>query len=147
MKRFGSTLLVCIVFSFVLEAQPGRVPTVRTGVPLDSIVLSDPFILADKKTNLYYMTGTGGMLWKSPDLKLWQGPYPVTQTDPNSWMGPKPMVWAAEIHPYRGKYYYFATFTNRKVKIDTVQGHVIERRLFEVDVSGDRLVVGKRYVP
>lgn len=102
---------------------------------MDSIVLSDPFILADKKTNLYYMTGTGGMLWKSPDLKLWEGPYSVTQTDPNSWMGPKPMIWAAEIHPYRGKYYYFATFTNRDVKIDSVQGHVIERRACHVLVS------------
>lgn len=135
MKRFGFTLLFFLVFSFVLKAQPGRVPTVRTGVPLDSIVLSDPFILADKKTNLYYMTGTGGMLWKSPDLKLWEGPYSVTQTDPNSWMGPKPMIWAAEIHPYRGKYYYFATFTNRDVKIDSVQGHVIERRACHVLVS------------
>ena len=135
MKCFGFTLLLCFVFSFVLKAQPGRVPAVRTGVPLDSIVLSDPFILADKKTNLYYMTGTGGMLWKSPDLKLWEGPYPVTQTDPNSWMGPKPMIWAAEIHPYQGKYYYFATFTNRDVKIDTVQGNVIERRACHVLVS------------
>ena len=135
MKRIGFTLLLCFVFSFVLKAQPGRVPTARTGVPLDSIVLSDPFILADKKTSLYYMTGTGGLLWKSKDLKLWEGPYPVAQTDPDSWMGPKPMIWAAEIHPYRGRYYYFATFTNRDVKIDTVQGHVIERRACHVLVS------------
>ncbi|GAB3166714.1 glycoside hydrolase family 43 protein [Telluribacter humicola] len=135
MKRFGWALLACLFFSGVLKAQEGRVPAFRKGVPLDSIVLSDPFILADKKTSLYYMTGTGGMLWKSKDMKAWDGPYSITQTDPNSWMGPKPMIWAAEIHPYKGKYYYFATFTNRDVKIDTVQGQVIERRACHVLVS------------
>ena len=42
------------------------------------------------------------------------------------------MVWAAEIHPYKGKYYYFATFTNRDIKIDTVQGNALERRASHV---------------
>ena len=37
--------------------------------PLDSIILSDPCILADSATKIYYMTGTGGMLWKSKDLE------------------------------------------------------------------------------
>jgi len=81
------------------------------------------------------MTGTGGFLWKSKDLKYWDGLYQVTQTDPKSWMGPKPMIWAAEIHPFKGKYYYFATFTNREVKIDTVKGNVIERRASHILVS------------
>ncbi len=112
-----------------------RTPEVRTNVPLDSIRLSDPFIFADKKTNTYYMTGTGGMLWKSPDLRLWTGPYRVVQHDPNSWMGPNPMIWAAEIHEYKGKYYFFGTFTNREVKIDTVRGNVIERRACHILVS------------
>jgi len=31
-------------------------------VPLDSIRLSDPYILADESSKMYYMTGTGGML-------------------------------------------------------------------------------------
>jgi hypothetical protein len=104
-------------------------------VPLDSIVLSDPFILADQKTRLYHMTGTGGLLWKSKDLKFWDGPFPITKTDPQSWMGPRPMIWAAEIHPYKNKYYYFATFTNRAVNIDTVNGRAIERRASHVLVS------------
>ena len=107
----------------------------RQDLPLDSIRLSDPFILADKKTATYYMTGTGGMLWKSNNLKTWTGPFSVTQTDPKSWMGNKPMIWAAELHPYKDKYYYFATFTNRQVKIDTVGQNVIERRACHVLVS------------
>lgn len=118
-----------------LNAQPIGGGQIRKNVPLDSIRLSDPFILADKKTNSYFMTGTGGMLWKSADLNLWEGPYPVAQTDPNSWMGPKPMIWAAELHSFKNKYYYFATFTNRAVKIDTVGKNIIERRASHVLVS------------
>ncbi|GAB3943062.1 glycoside hydrolase family 43 protein [Spirosoma harenae] len=135
MKLVWVPLVGCLLFSLALRAQPGEVREIRKNVPLDSIVLSDPFILADKKTNLYYMTGTGGMLWKSKDLKLWEGPHKVTNTDPNSWMGPKPMIWAAEIQPFKNKYYYFATFTNRAVKIDTVKGTAIERRASHVLVS------------
>lgn len=108
---------------------------VRYGVPMDSIRLSDPFILADKKTGTYYMTGTGGLLWKSNDLKLWDGPYRIAQTDPDSWMGPNPMIWAAEIHEYRNRYYYFATFTNRSVIIDSVNGNKIPRRACHILVS------------
>jgi len=107
----------------------------KENMPLDSIRLSDPCILADKNTSTYYMTGTGGLLWKSKDLRKWTGPYSVTKTDPNSWMGPNPMIWAAELHYYKGQYYYFATFTNRSVKIDTVKANVIERRASHVLVS------------
>jgi len=110
-------------------------PDFKENIPLDSIRLSDPCILADEKTSTYYMTGTGGLLWKSKDLRKWTGPYIVTKTDPNSWMGPYPMIWAAELHYYKGKYYYFATFTNRSVNIDTVKGNIIERRASHVLVS------------
>ncbi len=103
--------------------------------PLDSIVLSDPCILADSASQMYYMTGTGGMLWKSKDLKMWEGPFKVAETDSSSWMGPNPMIWAAELHQYKGKYYYFATFTNRNVIIDTVASNPIERRASHILVS------------
>ncbi|MBN2001288.1 family 43 glycosylhydrolase [candidate division KSB1 bacterium] len=124
---------------FVLNISPVfsqfRNRELKEDVPLDSIRLSDPCILADKNTLTYYMTGTGGWLWKSKDLIKWTGPYMVTKTDPDSWMGPRPMIWAAELHYYKGKYYYFATFTNRSVKIDTVKGNVIDRRACHVLVS------------
>jgi len=112
---------------------------IRENVPLDSIRLSDPFVLADPKTKTYYMTGTGGLVWQSKDLKRWQGPYSVAQPDPNSWMGPKPMIWAAEIHFYQGKYFYFATFTNSALKIDTIQGKPLERRASHVLVGNQPL--------
>ena len=99
-----------------IQAQP-RSAEVRHDVPLDAIRLSDPAILADQKTKMYYMTGTGGLMWRSRDLNLWDGPYHVTQFEHDSWMGPRPMIWAAELHQTGdGKYYYFATFTNQAVK-------------------------------
>ncbi|WP_207421588.1 glycoside hydrolase family 43 protein [Desertivirga brevis] len=132
-KTWIALLLCTIAFSTQTAFAQGRI--VRKNIPLDSIRLSDPFILADAKTKMYYMTGTGGRLWKSSDLKLWEGPFQITRTDSNSWMGPKPEIWAAEIWQYKGKYYYFATFTNKKVFIDTVRGIPIERRASHVLVS------------
>jgi len=134
MKNKHYLLVACLLYASFVTAQR-RFNEPRQNVPLDSIILSDPFILADKKTSMYYMTGTGGMLWKSKDMKLWDGPFRVTQTDSTSWMGPGPQIWAAEIHAYKGKYYYFATFTNRAVKIDTVKGNAIERRASHVLIS------------
>ena len=110
-------------------------PRYREGVPLDSIVLSDPCILADAATQTYYMTGTGGLLWTSSDLQTWNGPRNVVEVDTASWMGPHPQIWAAELHHYRGKYYYFATFTNNAIIIDTVAGRSIPRRACHVLVS------------
>lgn len=135
MKKSVILLSALFIISATLYSQRRNRMEIRTDIPLDSIVLSDPAILPDAKTRTYYMTGTGGMLWKSKDLKLWTGPYSIVQTNPQSWMGPKPMIWAAELHAYNGKYYYFATFTNQAVKIDTVRNNVIERRASHILVS------------
>jgi len=133
MKTVLPILLIFLSFTSVLGQR--RILEVKENIPLDSIRLSDPCILADQPTQTYYMTGTGGLLWKSKDLKLWTGPFVVTETNPESWMGPRPMIWAAELHPYKGKYYYFATFTNRDVIIDNVKGNAINRRASHVLVS------------
>jgi beta-xylosidase len=132
--KITTAILCCFAMLTTAFAQE-REQGIRENIPLDSIRLSDPCILADKNTSMYYMTGTGGKLWKSKDLKFWSGPYTVAKTNPESWMGKNPMIWAAELHAYKGKYYYFATFTNRDVKIDTVKGNVIERRASHVLVS------------
>lgn len=133
MKRL-SMILLALLLTLTASAQRGM--RVRKNVPLDSIRLSDPAILADQKTKMYYMTGTGGMMWRSADLQLWEGPFRVTTFDEHSWMGPHPMIWAAELHQTGdGRYYYFATFTNRDVKIDSVRGNVIERRASQVLVA------------
>ena len=128
-------LMLTFVATFSLVAQRNSVLEVRVNIPLDSIRLSDPAILADTKTNMYYMTGSGGLMWKSKDLKLWDGPFQVVQHDKNSWMGERPAIWAAEFHEYKGKYYYFATFTNNAIKVDTVNDRALERRASHVLVS------------
>ncbi len=69
MKRL---LLIAMLLPLVAMAQRGM--RVRQNVPLDSIRLSDPAILADPVTKMYYMTGTGGMGCRSSDLQLWEGP-------------------------------------------------------------------------
>jgi hypothetical protein len=61
-KVFIVTALLLLIF---LEGFSQNRQTLRENIPLDSIRLSDPFIMADKASAMYYMTGTGGMLWKS----------------------------------------------------------------------------------
>ena len=127
MNRF----LLLLIFSSCLFSGLSQ----KTNTAIEDIRLSDPFILADEKTKTYYMTGTGGKLWKSKNLTDWDGPFDVVDHDSTSWMGKNPMIWAAELHKYQGNYYYFATFTNRNVIIDTVEGREIERRASHVLVS------------
>lgn len=133
MKRLGFIVTALLAMAVALPAAAQRKP--RTGVPRDSIILSDPCILADEASQMYYMTGTGGMLWKSRDLERWDGPYRVAQTDTASWMGKRPEIWAAELHKHNGKYYYFATFTNNDIIIDTYRGNKIPRRASHILVS------------
>lgn len=135
MKNLVFVLMLMLIIPNLASAQQKTPNFVKKNIPLDSIRLSDPFILADEKSKTYYMTGTSGKLWKSKDLKFWEGPFDIAKTDSTSWMGPKPMIWAAEIHLFKNKYYYFATFTNEAVKIDTVNNIPIERRASHVLVS------------
>ncbi len=129
-----------------------KTPAVRHDVPRDSIILSDPCVLADKATFTYFMTGTGGKLWKSKDLRLWDGPFDVAKPDPDSWTGATPAIWAAELHEYNGKYYYFATFTNNSTIILRNSNGDIPRRASHVLVAdspdGPYLPVGTEdYLP
>ena len=127
--------LALLLFGFDTISAQTKHQGFRESVPLDSIVLSDPAILADKASQTYYMTGTGGLLCKSKDLKSWSGPYDVVKHDTSSWMGKRPDIWAAELHQYKGKYYYFATFTNYAIRIDSVRGNIIPRRASHILVS------------
>ena len=105
-----------------------RMPEFGT-IPFDSLIMNDPYILADDATQMYYMVGSGGTLWKSPDLKMWTGPYLYIEVDTTSWTGPNPLMWAPELHKYKGKYYCFVTFTNTQMIVDTIPGRYnVQRR-------------------
>ena len=86
------------------------------------IGLSDPFIMADARSQQYYMTGTGGGLWRSGDLDTWTYLGFPLQFNEAAWMGASPQVWASEIHAIDGKYYNFSTLTNGNITIDS-DGH------------------------
>jgi hypothetical protein len=60
MNRILTTQLMALGFISIFAQ--GRVAEKKENIPLDSIRLSDPAILADKSTATYYLTGTGGLL-------------------------------------------------------------------------------------
>ena len=107
----------------------------REDIPTAEIWLSDPAVLADPATQMYYMTGSGGMQYRSKDLMTWSGPYNVIEPDTTSWMGPRPAVWAAEPYLIEGKYYYFGTFTNNRTIIAENEHGKIPRRSCHILVS------------
>jgi hypothetical protein len=86
---------------------------------IDELSMSDPFILADDVTKMYYLTSSGGAIYKSTDLKNWTGPYGAYDTR-GTWMEGINFVAAAEIHKVNGKYFYAATFGDRKELVDVI---------------------------
>ena len=92
-------------------------PQVRT-VSLKELSMSDPFIYPDPETKTYWLTGTGGSLYKSTDLEMWTGPYNVIDLS-GTWMQGN-FVAAAEIHKFGDKFYYAGTWNNHSVCIEQV---------------------------
>lgn len=104
-------------------------------VSIDSMDICNPFIYFDRPSMTYYMTGDGGYVWRSSDLRVWQGPYNVLQLDEELWMGGSPVITSPEIHKYRDRYYFLATFTRNDVVIETVDGVDIPRQSCQLLVS------------
>lgn len=134
-KALLSVAIVSLATLSVTASKPRYYAPPRHDVARDSIILSDPAVIADPATDTYYMTGTSGVLWKSKDLNKWDGPYIVAQPDTTSWMGSRPQIWAAEIHKYGDKYFYFATFTNDDIIIETNEEGQIPRRASHILVA------------
>lgn len=86
----------------------------------DSLNVTDPYIIADESTKMYYMTGTGGLLWKSHDLHTWKGPNSFIEIDTTCWMGSNPKIWAPQLHKYKNKYYCLVTFTNPSIIVESI---------------------------
>ena len=94
--------------SCIWEMQP--VFGVCDTVNIDTMNIKNPFIVYDRKADMYYMTGDEGLVWKSKELHLWIGPYNVLVHDTASWLGTSPVITSPEIHKFANKYYYMATF-------------------------------------
>ena len=123
MRKYFVLLTLFVFVSFNLFGQ-------NRSVVLDSIVIGDPFIMADEDTQTYYMVGStsGTVMWESKDLRNWSNPHSYIEWDKNSWKGNIPAIWAPEIHRYKGKYYCFATFTNNSMIHGEVDGRKLPRR-------------------
>ncbi len=88
--------------------------------------LRDPYILPDPPTQTYYLVTSSvrpvGLrantvsVLRSKDLRTWTGPYPIFEIGPDFWA--QGHIWAPEMHPYRGKYYLFATMNGSRRLID-----------------------------
>lgn len=84
--------------------------------------LSDPFVMADEASGSYYMIGTSGDMFKSPDMEIWERLPWALRTNGIPWVGanhtsPAPtLIWAPELYHINGKYYAVVTFTNPKEK-------------------------------
>ena len=86
----------------------------------DAIRVRDPFIFADASSKTYYLYAQAGNragsgyrgveVYTSKDLKTWQTPRPVLTLHEDSGVA---MVWAPEMHVYKGAYYLFVTLTFR----------------------------------
>ncbi len=90
---------------------------------LQDIQMRDPFILADERSNCYYIYGTtdkdpwktegvGFEAYRSTDLVHWDGPY-VIFTPPQDFWGTH-NFWAPEVHVYQQHYYLFASFKSEQ---------------------------------
>lgn len=95
---------------------------IASAIDISDINIRDPFILPVPDKGVYYMYCTstvndsngrerGGVaVYKSKDLKNWEGPVQVcTIPDNNLLTGP---IWAPEVHCIDGKYYLFATINS-----------------------------------
>ena len=90
--------------------------------------IRDPFVLAAPEERRYYLFGTtGGECWNGPasgfdvyagsDLEHWDGPHPAFRPAPGFWADRN--FWAPEVHPYRGRYFMFASFKSAEARRGT----------------------------
>lgn len=131
-------LAICVQGCKRSAANGGTMPHDATAieqVSVDTMNLANPFVMYDGNNDIYYMTGDGGKMWRSGDMRVWEGPFDVLRTSPASWVGADAVVSSPEIHQYKGRYYYMATFTRPDVVIDTVGGKPVYRTSCEILVS------------
>lgn len=107
-------------FTFLNGSAQAQQPV--STVDIKDLYVRDPYIVPDAATKTYFLykagqvanekgqTVNGVVAYKSKDLKKWEGPYTVFGMPDNNWI--TGVVWAPEVHKYRGKYYLFATLNS-----------------------------------
>ena len=101
-----------------MRARLAEMNRIRT-VSFDELSMSDPFIYPDPQTHTYYLTSSGGRMWKSKDLKTWTGPYNIIDIQ-GLWLEKAGFAAAAEIHKIGDWYYYAGTWSDHSDLIQQV---------------------------
>lgn len=95
-----------------------QIPEVRT-VHFNELIMSDPFIYPHPETQTYYLTSSGGWMYKSNDLKMWTGPYKIIDIT-GLWLEKAGFAAAAEIHRIGDSFYYAGTWSDHSDLIEQV---------------------------
>ncbi len=95
-----------------------QMPEPKT-VHFNDLVMSDPFIYPHEETQTYYLTCSGGWMYKSSDLEMWTGPYGIIDIK-GLWLEKAGFAAAAEIHKIGDKYYYAGTWSDHSDLIEQV---------------------------
>ena len=145
-----SITLSFILFPYLIFAQDIE----NKLLSIEEIRIRDPYIFADSETQKYYMyaqmdnrlggrgddKNTKGVeVYVSSDLKQWEKPRTVLLLPDNFWA--RNMVWAPELHAYKGKFYMFVTLTSS----DTLVGETIpkgEKNWPKFNKRGTQIFVG-----
>jgi hypothetical protein len=117
-NNFGGPITPAGSRSQQAAIRPPRPEPKLATVSLDEISMSDPFIYPDEQSRTYYLTGTGGRLYTSKDLKMWTGPYAIIDLK-GTWMDGH-FVAAAEIHHIGDKYYLAGTWNDHSHLIENI---------------------------
>jgi len=116
---------------------PARPAVADAPLLMPQMRLHDPWIVADKEGGTYYlftrndaaMSGDprlGIMAYTSRDLKHWTTPTLVFAWPKDAWANDG--AWAPEVHPWRGRWYLFATFHNEKLALPATGARPLHRR-------------------
>ncbi|AQQ08764.1 Beta-xylosidase [Sedimentisphaera cyanobacteriorum] len=106
------------LFCILLAASGLSADKQKEGLKLEDFHAHDPFVLADEKTETYYLYSTGGKAFSSKDLETWKGPFKFIELPDESWANLKHGAWAPEVHIYKGKYYLFVTLHNQDRSVE-----------------------------
>lgn len=126
--RFFKSSFALLVLIFCLLPVPVRAAA-TVPLLLEDFRAHDPFILADQKSQTYYLytsvtsgalprSQAGVVTYTSRDLKTWEGPKVVFEVPKDGWANPAHGAWAPEVHLYQDKYYLFVTLHNRDKKLE-----------------------------
>ena len=92
--------------------------------------IRDPYILPHE--GAYYLTGSGNEtslpIYRSYDLETFEELPPIFTIEEDSWA--EKDTWAAEIHPYRGKFYLFVSLLGKngfaRFTVADLEAHVFQ---------------------